>query len=248
MAEPIAISAEDAARREAEAAVSNAPRDAARAELARARLDLAHTRVLAPIDGRIGRAERSAGNIVAPGDRLALLVSDAQVYVRFDLAETDLARAPADDWRARFSLPELPERTFEGRLAFLENEVSADTGTLRARILLAGDPDLVPGRYGRIELELGRTDALLVDETAIGADQGTRYVLVVDAQDTVQYRPVELGARVGDRRVIEQGLAPDDRIVVAGLMGVRPGMTVAPQLRTAAAPSGALAGTEPGEG
>ncbi len=225
-----AISAEETARREAEAAVARARRESARAELRRARIDLDHTRVLAPIDGRIGRAERTAGNIVAPGEQLALLVSDAEVYVRFDLAESDLTETPGMNWRARFTLPEQPGRSHEGRLAFVENEVNAETGTLRSRIVLAGDPALLPGRYGQVELTVGeRKDALLIEETAIGADQGHRYVLVVDASGTVQYRPVHLGPKVGTHRVVLAGLAPEDRIVIAGLTGVRPGMTVAPE-------------------
>lgn len=244
LAERQAISAEEAERRAAQAAVAVARRDAARARATRARLDLEHTRVLAPIDGRIGRAELTAGNLVGPEDRLAVLVADDQVYVRFDVAESALSGTDPAGWRARFTLAEAPGLAFEGRLAFLENEITAGTGTVRARISLDGHPALVPGRYGRIELVLGeRKGALLVNETAIGADQGTRYVLVVDDQGTVQYRPVTAGARIGAQRVIEQGLAPDDRIVVAGLMGVRPGMTVAPQDVAAIAhqPAGAAA-------
>lgn len=225
-----AISAEEAERRASQAAVAAARRDAARARGARARLDLEHTRLLAPIDGRIGRAELTAGNLVGPEDRLAVLVADEQVYVRFDVAESALSGADVTQWHARFILDDAPGLVFEGKLAFLENEIPAGTGTVRARISLDGHPALVPGRYGRVELVLGeRNDALLVAETAIGADQGTRYVLVVDDKGTVQYRPVVIGARLGGQRVIEQGLAPDDRVVVAGLMGVRPGMTVAPQ-------------------
>lgn len=229
-----AISAEDAERRDAEAAVARARRDAAGAAVEQARIDLGHTRVLAPIDGRVGRAEQTAGNLVSPDDRLAVLVADARVYVRFDVTETALAGHAPSAWRARFTLPEAPQHEFEGALAFIDNEISAGTGTVRTRITLDGHPALVPGRYGHVTLELGeRAGALLIDETAIGADQGTRYVLVVDANGRVHYRPVVPGPRVGRQRVIEQGLAPDDRVVIAGLMGVRPGMTVAAQEATA---------------
>ena len=125
-------------------------------------------------------------------------------------------------------LPEQPLRAFTGRLAFLDNEISAGTGTLRARLVLDGDPALIPGRYGAVQLQRGEfADAVLVEETAIGADQGTRYVLVVDAAGLVHYRPVVLGPRVGTQRVITEGLAASERIVTGGLMGVRPGMTVA---------------------
>ncbi len=225
-----AISTEEVERRAAQSAVALARRDAARAAVRRARLDLDYTRVLAPIDGRIGRAELTTGNLVGPSDRLAVLVADQRVYVRFDVAESALSGHASNPWHARFTLPESPDLVFEGTLAFLENEVSTGTGTVRARIALDGHAALVPGRYGQVQLVLGeRKDALLVAETAIGADQGTRYVLVVDGEGTVLYRPVTAGARIGDQRVIERGLSPEDRVVVAGLMGVRPGMTVAPQ-------------------
>jgi len=242
LAERQAISVEEAERREAQASVAAARRDAARAAVSRARIDLEHTRVRAPIDGRIGRAELTAGNLVGPNDRLAVLVADEEVYVRFDIAESAFSGHDPAGWRARFSLPEVPGRSFEGPLAFLENEVSEGTGTVRARIRLEGDAALLPGRFGQVRLVLGeRKDALLISETAIGADQGTRYVLVVDAKGKVLYRPITTGARIGDRRVIEKGLDARDRIVVAGLMGVRPGMTVAPQdaaAMTAAAKAG----------
>lgn len=223
-----ALSAEEGERRAAQAAVASARRAAARAEVARAALDLRHARIVAPIDGRIGRAEVTAGNLVGPGDRLAVLVADARVYVRFDVPETALGAGAPAGWRARFVLAEAPDLAFEGPLAFLDNEVGAGTGTVRARIALDAHDALLPGRYGQVRLELGRReDALLVAETAIGADQGGRYVLVVGDDDRVAYRPVVLGPRVDGRRVVEQGLAPGERVVTSGLMAVRPGMAVA---------------------
>lgn len=221
-----AIPQEEVERRAAQAAVAAARRDAARATLARARLDLEHTRIVAPFGGRIGRAEVSAGNLVGSEQRLALLLADEALYVRFDVSERVLGAHPPAQWRARFTLPEAPQQVFEGGLAFVENEISAGTGSLRARLRLPGHPLLVPGRYGQVQLTLGeRADALLVDEKALGADQGTRYLLVV-ADGSVEYRPVIAGPRVGTLRVIEQGLEPGEQVIVAGLMGVRPGMRV----------------------
>jgi RND family efflux transporter MFP subunit len=238
-----AISAEEAERRRAQAEVAQARADAAAAAVARARLDLGHTRVLAPIDGRIGRAEITAGNLVGPDSRLAVLVADAAVYVNFDVDEATLARARAADWSASFALPDLPGRTFAGAVAFLENEFSAGTGTVRARMRIAGDPALVPGRFGEVTLRLGTdADALLVDEKALGADQGSRYLLVVGPDDTLLYRPVRTGPRIGGYRVIEEGLEPGERVVVNGLMRVRPGMPVAPQ----ETPMSVAAGEAPG--
>jgi multidrug efflux system membrane fusion protein len=225
-----AISTEEVERRRAQASVAAARADEAAAAVARARLDLSHTRVVAPIDGRIGRAEITAGNLVGPADRLAVLVADAAVYVSFDVDEASLAKADADQWSATFALPDLPGRNFSGPVAFLDNEFAEGTGTVRARMRITGDPALLPGRFGQVTLQLGvDPDALLVDEKALGADQGTRYVLVVGQDDTLLYRPVQTGTRVGPYRVIEEGLAPGERVVVNGLMRVRPGMPVSPQ-------------------
>ena len=235
-----ATSTEEAERRAAEARVARASVAAAEAALARARLDLEHTRVVAPISGRIGRAEVTSGNLVSSSDRLAVLVSNDALYVRFDVDEKALAGNSPGDWTARFTLPGEPGRDYEGPLAFLDNEIAAGTGTIRARMRISlPDAALVPGRYGQVELVVGeRRNALLVDERALGADQGARFLLVIGREDTVEYRPVSVGSRIGPYRVIEQGLEPDERIVLTGLMRVRPGMMVAAREVAMAAAAG----------
>lgn len=227
-----AISHEEAERRAAQARVAEAAVDSSAALADRARLDLADTRIVAPFTGRIGRAEIARGNLVSSADRLAVLVRMDAVYVRFDLDERSFAQAtvaPAQ-WRARFTLPDQPSLAFEGKVAFVDNEVQSGTGTVRIRARLANPQGLLtPGRYGKVELTLGaRDDALLIDDKALGSDQGQRFVLVVGADGVAQYRPVTPGAKVGALRVIEDGLAPNDRVVVNGLMRVRPGMPVTP--------------------
>jgi RND family efflux transporter MFP subunit len=235
-----ATSTEEAERRAAEAQVARASVAAAEAALARARLDLEHTTIVAPINGRIGRAEVTAGNLVSSTDRLAVLVSNEALYVRFDVDEKAFAGKAPGEWTARFTLPDAPGKTYDGPLAFLDNEVTAGTGTIRARIRVRRpDAALLPGRYGQVQLVVGeRRKALLVDEKALGADQGARFLLVVGREDTVEYRPVSVGSRIGPYRVIEQGLEPGERIVVTGLMRVRPGMPVAAREVAMAAAAG----------
>jgi RND family efflux transporter MFP subunit len=235
-----ATSTEEAERRAAEAQVARASVAAAEAALVRARLDLEHTNVVAPISGRIGRAEVTSGNLVSSADRLAVLVSSDSLYVRFDVDEKALAGTVPEDWKARFTLADAPGKSYEGPLAFLDNEVAAGTGTIRARIRVRRpDAALLPGRYGQVEIVVGEhRDALLVDEKALGADQGARFLLVVGREDLVEYRPVSVGSRVGPYRVIEQGLEPGERIVVTGLMRVRPGMLVAAREVAMAAAAG----------
>jgi multidrug efflux system membrane fusion protein len=228
LVEKKAISQEDADRRTASASVASARVAAARAAVERARLNLSFTEVRSPISGRIGRAEVTRGNLVSPESRLGVVVSTNPVYVRFDVDETTLASQlgkSSGNWRVDFDgLP--------AEVAFVENEIGRGTGTLRVRAKL-GNPNgtVIPGMYGTAKLVLGEEkNAILVREEAIGADQGQRFVLVVDAKNTLQYRPVTLGAREGDLRVVTSGLTAADKVVVNGLFRLRPGMPVMPNV------------------
>lgn len=228
LVEKKAISQEDADRRVASSGVASARVAAARAAVERARLNLSFTEVRSPISGRIGRAEVTRGNLVSPETRLAVVVSTDPVYVRFDVDENTLASQPGKgrgQWRVAFD-------GMPAEVAFVENEIGHGTGTLRirARLKNAGGT-VIPGMYGTVTLTLGEEkNAVLVREEAIGADQGQRFVLVVDEKNTLQYRAVTLGAREGDLRVVKSGLSASDRIVVNGLFRLRPGMPVSPNL------------------
>jgi RND family efflux transporter MFP subunit len=99
---------------------------------------------------------------------------------------------------------------------------------------------LLPGYFVRVRVPLGEAqNALLVPDSAIGSDQGGRYVLVVDKDNVVTQRKVEIGPRVDERRVIENGLSPQDRVVVAGVLRAIPGQKVDPQVQAADAAAGA---------
>lgn len=228
LVEKKAISREDADRRIASSAVASARVAAARAAVERARLNLSFTEVRSPISGRIGRAEVTRGNLVSPETRLAVIVATDPVYVRFDVDENTLASQLGEargQWRVAFN-------GMPARVAFVENEIGRGTGTLRIRAKL-NNPNgtVIPGMYGTVTLTLGEEkNAILVRDEAIGADQGQRFVLVVDAENTLQYRAVTLGAREGDLRVVKSGLTAKDKIVVNGLFRLRPGMPVAPSL------------------
>jgi RND family efflux transporter MFP subunit len=228
LVEKKAISREEAGRRIASAGVAKARVNAARAALQRARLNLSFTEVKSPIAGRIGRAEVTRGNLVSPETKLAVIVGTNPVYIRFDVDENTLAAQlgkSAGKWRVAFN-------GVPAEIAFVENEIGRGTGTLRIRAKLNNaSGTVIPGMYGTATLTLGEArNAVLVREEAIGADQGQRFVLVVDDRNTLQYRPVTLGAREGDLRVIQSGLDANDRIVVNGLFRLRPGMPVAPAL------------------
>lgn len=247
------------ARRDAEAK-RNAAREAAAnlqaaaATLESAELDLEHTRITAPIAGRVSRANVTVGNVVSASAAPALtsLVSVSHLYAAFDMDERSFL-AVSGMLRTRGAQPPMvqlglvDEKGYphQGRLVFIDNQIDTSSGTALARALF-DNPDgaLVPGLYAHIRVEEGpEHPAILIDQTAIGTDQDKRFVLLVDASNHVQYRQVSLGGRYDNLQVISQGLKPGDRIVVNGLQRVRPGMTVAPHM-VAMAPAPVVASAD----
>ena len=231
-----AVSIEELERRRAEVATLEARRDAARAAVQDAALNLEFTTVHAPVDGRIGRAEVTRGNLVTggPGNgtRLAVLHSVDPVHVYFELDPSTTAaaqRRPRAEWAATVA-PLDGGAPVTGPIDFIDNGVGQQTGTLRVRARLANsDGRLLPGAVVRVAFRYGQADrATVVPELAIGTDQGARYVLVAGADGTVEYRPVALGAKAGAWRVVNDAVRAGDRVVLPGLPGLRPGMKVTP--------------------
>lgn len=250
------MSKEDAQRRQANAAVSAAQVQAAEATLRSAQLDLEFTTIRAPIAGRVGRADIGVGNLVSadPGARpITTLVSSGAVYIAFDVSDALAARVLQARSEGKAAGLSVKLTTAGGspldvptELAFADNRIGAGTGTMRLRARAASAPQLTPGGFVRVALAFdAEQPALLIDDRAVGVDQDKRYVLVVDGESKVAYRPVELGARHGQQRVIVSGIAADDRVIVDGLAFARPGMKVTAQDAPAQAGlSGKLASME----
>jgi RND family efflux transporter MFP subunit len=242
-----AISNEEAEARRARAAE-------ARADLATARLDLEHTEVRAPIDGRVSRAFVTGGNLVsgAPGGAtlLTTIVSVGDAYVYADLDESTLLKFNRLVREHRLALQngripvdlQLADETGYPRRGYIEsadNRVNAATGSLVLRMVFPNPDDaLVPGLFARVRVPVSApTETLLISERAIGTDQSQKFVLAVDKDNVVAYRTVRLGAFANGKRVVRDGLHAGDQIIVNGLQHVRPGMTVAPELEVAAIPT-----------
>ena len=119
----------------------------------------------------------------------------------------------------------------QGAIAFVDNEIDGATGTVRVRGRLDNhDREFTPGMFARVKVTGAKTfPALLINESAVGTDQGLKYVLRVGADNTIEYRQVKLGPVVDGLRVVREGLNVGDTIVVNGLQHVRPGMTITPQ-------------------
>src|SRR5262249_53495389 len=137
-----------------------------------------------------------------------------------------------------------PDYTHEGRMDFVDNTIDRASGTIRGRAVFANPHGVfTPGMFGRVRVPASAPySALLVPDAAIGTEQARKYVLVVDGDNMVRQRYVTLGQISGDLRVIKDGLTPDDRVVVNGLMRARPNIKVKPQEQ--ASPSAAATGPQ----
>jgi membrane fusion protein, multidrug efflux system len=245
-----ALSREELERRAAAERAAAAQVAAVTAALDAARLNLGFTRVTAPIAGRVGAALVTEGNLVDSRSLLTTVVSIDPIYVGFEADEAVYlkhVRRPDAVQRVRESevhvgLADEEGFPHSGRVIFVDNEVNPATGTIRARAALPNpDGRLTVGLFARVRVVAGdRRPAVLIDERAVGTDLGRRFVLVLKPDDTLEYRPVALGPAVDGLRIVREGLAPGEVIVVNGLQRARPGAAVSPQ-RVAMVPGGAPA-------
>lgn len=227
------IAVEEVEQAAARLASARAARLAAHAAVASAKLDLEHTTVRAPIDGRVGRALVTAGNLVTAGESLlATQFSVEAPRVRFEIDEPTLHHlfrvATRERPRVRVTLQGMGD-VFVGEVDYIDNAVDPSTGTvdLRASLVVA-HPALLDGRFARVELLLPPAPGgVLVPETALGAAQGARYVLVADERNELVERRVTLGARHGELRSVI-GVGPGEAIVTGGLQFLRPGIRIRP--------------------
>lgn len=224
---------------------------AAKARLETAKINLNHAYVMAPIDGRVSRAEVTVGNLVQAGAQAPLLttiVSQAGIYADFNVDEAtyvDFVRSTAHDVAAerkipvRMSLGSGGGTVFEGHIHSFDNRIDPTTGTIRARALFDNaDGSLLPGMFAQVQLgSAAKRDVILLSEGAVLTDQDRKFVYVVGPGDKATYRQVELGAAVGDKRVVTEGLKSGDRVIVGGLMAVRPNVVVTQKQAAAAQPA-----------
>ena len=204
---------------------------AAKAALQAALIDLDHTRITAPVSGRVSRAELTVGNIVAPGASaplLGTLVSVSPIYASFEVDEQTYLRylRGASDTKVPVALGLADESGYsrQGELVSVDNQLNTGTSTLRVRARFDNtDGALLPGLFARVKVEAGKpSQAVLISDAAVGTDQAKKFVLVVDAQSRVQYREVVLGGLHEGLRIVTQGLEAGERIVVNGAQRVRP--------------------------
>ncbi|HSW05060.1 efflux RND transporter periplasmic adaptor subunit [Aquabacterium sp.] len=224
---------------------------AAQAALQSARLNLSYTQLRAPVAGRVGRIEVTAGNLVAAGPGapvLTTLLSVSPIYASFDADEQVVAaalkelktmdkggasaRAQIERIQVQMGTTASEGTPLNGHLQLVDNQVDAKSGTVRVRAVFDNaDGSLMPGQFARLRMGQAKNgQALLVNERAVGTDQSKKFVMVVGPDNHAEYREVKLGANVEGLRIVTEGLKANERIVVGGLQRIRPGALVEPKL------------------
>jgi RND family efflux transporter MFP subunit len=223
----------------------------AEADIDRAELDVEFCKIKAPITGKISRALVTKGNLVNAGGGdmlLTTIVSVDPMYVYFDVDERSLQlyrerRAKEVGASAEDKMPVIPvflgliadgdRFPREGVIDFAENKLNPATGTIKVRGVFPNkDGRLTPGQFARVRLPVGeKYTGLLVTDQAIGIDQGQKYLLTVNEEKKVEYRPVTPGRREGGLRIFPPGagIKAGEWVIVNGVQRVRPGVTVNPE-------------------
>ena len=238
------VSREEWEQRRSAATQAQADIRAAQAAVDAAQLNLDFTKVTAPIDGRASRALITSGNLVTAGDTasvLTTLVSQKTVYVYFDVDEStylhyqNLARSGQGASSNHTALPVEIGLTGEegyphqGKVDFLDNQLTPSTGTIRMRALLDNaQRQFTPGLFARVRLPgSAEFKATLIDDKAVLTDQDRKYVYIVDKEGKAQRRDITPGRLADGVRIVRQGLNPGDKVIVEGLQKVfMPGMPV----------------------
>ncbi len=225
--------------------VAEASVAAQEAAVRQAMLDLEFTELRAPVSGRIGDRRVAAGNLVTGGTTgnttlLATINSVDPIRFEFTMDETsylhyvrlagDGTTAPGREVPVKLKL--IDESTFShvGKTDFVDNAIDRASGTIRGRAEFANpNATFAPGMFGRVQVAVAAPEeALLVPDVAIGTEQVRKFVLVVDRENVARPKYVTLGQVIDGLRMVTAGLAPDDRVIVNGLMRARPGVKVTP--------------------
>ena len=232
---------------------STSTRDNAQASLQQAQVNTrlaevnyGYTNVTAPFDGVVSAHMVSVGELVGVSSptQLATIVAMDPIWVNFTVNEQDVLRIRAEAARRGLTVNDLKQLPIqvglqtetgyphEGKLDYVSPTLNQSTGTLAVRGVVPNDKRvLLPGYFVRVRVPFDQEKAaLLVPDTALGSDQGGRYLLVVNGDNVVEQRKVQIGPVDNGLRVIEGGLKPDDRVVIAGLLRVIPGQKIDPQV------------------
>lgn len=240
LAERKAISTEQVESRESTLRQREAQVSALNAQLEAAMLDLEFTSIRSPINGVISRANITKGNnIIAGQSVLTSIVSNQRMYAYFDIDERTWNEAFNDvtaETKQKVVMQKVGQKEFNytGYINFIDNRINPSTGTLRVRAVFEDvDHQLRTGSFARIKVAANAiNEKVIVPARAIGTDLENNFILVVGADNVLQYRLVEVGERYGKLRAITSGLSKGDVIAVNGPARVGPGMPINPNTVT----------------
>lgn len=227
-----------AALKQAEAEIQ-----AGKAAVETARINLAYTRITAPISGRIGRSLVTVGALTTAGQGTALTTiqqidpiyvdvtqsSASLLRLQQSIANGHLKKDGADSTKAKLLLENGTPYPLEGILQFRDVTVDPTTGSFILRIVFPNPKGtLLPGMYARSIIEEGINEqALLIPQQGVSRNpKGEPIALIVDSEGKVQLRMLMLDRTIGDKWLVSAGLAAGDRIIVEGMQKVKPGVSV----------------------
>lgn len=236
------ISKRDYDARESNVRITEGNVKAAKGNLDAAQVNLDYTVIKAPISGKVSRAEITEGNVITSGVNTPVLtniVSLSPIYASFEVDEQTFLQniyntSPESlkNIPVKINLADDGAENIIGKIHSFDNQLNVASGTIRVRATIDNeDGKLVPGLFARVRLGSPEAKkAILVNEKAIGTDQSKKFVYVVSPNNTAEYHEVTLGQPVDGLRVVHTGLKSGDKIIVNGLVKVRPNAPVQPEM------------------
>ncbi|MCL5097983.1 MAG: efflux RND transporter periplasmic adaptor subunit [Candidatus Omnitrophica bacterium] len=233
LADTKAVSATEVDANRAKVASLRATVASDKAAVESASLQLSFCTITSPVDGRVGLLLVDEGNMVKNNDTILAVVNQIRpIYVDFAVPEQSLLEVreatAGGHLRVEASIPRHPDRRATGELEVINNQVDASTGTLLLRAIFPNEDELLwPGQFVNVSLTLAtETNAVVVPSDTIQLSQDGKYLFVVKADDTVDFRSVETGITYEQSTVIKKGLQPGERIVTSGQLRLVPGAKV----------------------
>lgn len=227
-------------------ATSMAAIESAKAKAEAAALNVDYTQIRAPINGRISRRLVTEGNLISGGSALSTLLTtivstnpihcyfdaNEQAFLKYARLSREGKRESSRDVKNPVYMRLIDESGFPhiGHMDFVDNQIDPNTGTMRGRAIFPNDDTtLTPGLFAEVRLPgSGRYEAILIPDSAVGSDQSEKFVYVVDSENKVGRKTIELGPVVRGLRVIRSGLDGSEAIVTRGLQRIFPAATVEP--------------------
>ena len=217
-------------------AAAKAQIQADQAAVETASINLGFTRIVAPIDGVVGIAQAQVGDLVSTSSGPLTTVSTLDpIRDYFTVSEQEylalqkrFSGSEKDHWKLQLTLADGTTYPQEGQFYFADRQVNQNTGAIQLAALFPNPGNVLrPGQYGKIRAVVrDQPNALLIPQAAVNEQQGSYLVAVVDKDNRVSMRPVQVGQRTDTMWVIDSGLKPGDRVVVEGQQNLKPGMTV----------------------